>query len=386
VQIGVITLVRLVLNTAGRMVYPFAAAFQAGMGVNLGSISFAVATANTTSALGPFLAPVADRYGRKFSMLFGLAIFTLGTVLVVVWPTFPAFVFTLITAFLGNAIFIPAAMAYLGDAVPYERRGLAVAATETSWAGSFMLGVPLVGFLIATSAWTAAFVALSVFGLASLALVWWLVPADQQKVAHGEPLVGHLRQVFTKRNAFILLGLGFFFVMANELVNMVFGVWMKDSYALDITALSGAAAVIGLSELLAEGLVAWLVDRVGKERMVAAGLLLNILTLLCLPLLARQVWGGMAWLFMFYLSFEVVMVAALPLVTEILPQARATMVATFITAVSLGRAAGSSLAPGLYAHGFTWNTIAAVALNVVALLFLFQVKLKPQPSTKSEQG
>ncbi|MCK7467040.1 MAG: hypothetical protein MZU91_02035 [Desulfosudis oleivorans] len=36
---------------------------------------------------------------------------------------------------------------------------------------------------------------------------------------------------------------------ANELVNLIFGVWLEDSFGLKIAALAGASAVIGLSEL-----------------------------------------------------------------------------------------------------------------------------------------
>jgi len=43
---------------------------------------------------------------------------------------------------------------------------------------------------------------------------------------------------------------------ANEQVNLVFGVWLQDSFGLKIAALGAASAVIGISEMSAEGLVA----------------------------------------------------------------------------------------------------------------------------------
>jgi predicted MFS family arabinose efflux permease len=57
-----------------------------------------------------------------------------------------------------------------------------------------------------------------------------------------------------------------------------FGVWLEDSFGLQIAALAGASAVIGLSELSGEGLVALLTDRIGKPRALVLGLSANAVT------------------------------------------------------------------------------------------------------------
>ncbi|NTV36747.1 MAG: MFS transporter, partial [Anaerolineaceae bacterium] len=75
-QVTLFTAIRLVLNTSGRMLYPFLAIFSRGLSVDLAAISLVIATSNGTSALGPVLGPLADRRGRKFSMLLGLLLFT----------------------------------------------------------------------------------------------------------------------------------------------------------------------------------------------------------------------------------------------------------------------------------------------------------------------
>jgi predicted MFS family arabinose efflux permease len=69
--------------------------------------------------------------------------------------------------------------------------------------------------------------------------------------------------------------MGMSFIIGNELVNVVFGVWMQDSFGLQIAALGAASLVIGLSELTGEGLAGLLADRLGKERTIGLSLLLN---------------------------------------------------------------------------------------------------------------
>jgi predicted MFS family arabinose efflux permease len=161
---------------------------------------------------------------------------------------------------------------------------------------------------------------------------------------------------------------------ANETVNLLFGVWLEDAFGLQIAALGAASAVIGLSELGGEGLVAAFVDRLGKPRAVALGLAVNSLGALALPLVGRSEAGALAGLFFFYISFEFTIVSSIPLMTEILPSARATVLALNVSGLSLGRALGALAGPQLYALGFGAVAAGAVAFNLLALLALWRMK------------
>jgi predicted MFS family arabinose efflux permease len=163
--------------------------------------------------------------------------------------------------------------------------------------------------------------------------------------------------------------------MANEVVNLMFGVWMEDAFGLQIMALGAASAVIGISELSGEGLTALLVDRLGKERSILVGLVLNGLSAAMLPFLGTSVAGGLAGLFFFYLTFEFTIVSSLPLLTEILPSARATLMGMYIAIFSLGRALGALIAPQLYVTGFWLNAVAALALDLLAILCLMRIRI-----------
>jgi predicted MFS family arabinose efflux permease len=55
------------------------------------------------------------------------------------------------------------------------------------------------------------------------------------------------------------------------------------------------------------------------------------------------------------------------MMTEVLPPARATLMAFNVAALSLGRAMGAPLAPLLYKQGFWAVAIGAVVFNLVAL-------------------
>ena len=205
-------------------------------------------------------------------------------------------------------------------------------------------------------------------------VLWVAVPADRP--AEDEPLTifKDIRTVLSSRAAVIGMAMGTAFIIGNELVNVVFGVWMQDSFGLQIAALGGASMVIGFSELGGEGLAALLADRVGKERLMAISFILNGLWVVSLPWLGQSQAGAFTWLFMFYLTFEIGIVSALPVMTEVVPQARATMMALFIAALSIGRALGDVVAPMLYTHGFIVNALVCLALDLIAVFLLSRIR------------
>jgi len=164
--------------------------------------------------------------------------------------------------------------------------------------------------------------------------------------------------------------------LANEVVNLIFGVWIGDTFQLEIATLGLAATVIGLAELGGEGATAALVDRIGKKRAVRGGIIFTSLAALGLPLLGQSLPGALVGLFLFYLGFEFTIVSYIPLMTEVLPEARATLMAANLAAFSLGRALGALAGPWLYATGFGANALAALAFNGLALLALSRVRVE----------
>ena len=365
-QLIAFTIIRTVFNTLHRMVYPFLAIFARSLGVDLTTFSYALTARSLVGTFGPFAASVADRQGRRFGMLFGAVLFTAGAAVVVFWPTFPGLAISLVLATLGKYIFDPGMQAYLSDHVPYERRGRTIAITEFGWSLAFIAGVPLMGFLISRNGWMAPFPLMAILGVFIIAGLLWMLPKDDRSAISNRSR-DNFRLVLTSLPALIGLAIGLFASAANEQVNLIFGVWLEDSFGLKIAALGAASAIIGISELSAEGLVAVFVDRIGKSRAVALGLAVNSLAALVLPLIGRTEIGALVGLFFFYISFEFTLVSSIPLMTELLPTARATMMAFNVAALSMGRAVGAFLAPRLYGLCFLAVALGAIVFNLLTL-------------------
>jgi MFS transporter, DHA1 family, inner membrane transport protein len=378
-QVGAVVIVRLVFNTSYRMIYPFLSFFAKGLGVDLRTISYAITARSLMGLVSPFLASVADSKGRKAGMLLGTVLFIASLCLVVIWPTFPAFVLTLSLGIIGYLIFVPSLQAYLGDQVPYEKRGRVLGITEFAWSLSAIIGVPLVGLLIARQGWLAPFPLIALLGALSFVLLAWMLPKDPKLESDKPSFIRNLAKVFSSPPALAAITMAGLYTAANETVTLVYGVWVEQTFSLSIASLGVTALAIGISELAGESLVTAFTDRIGKRRALAIGIISNCVAALSLTIIGRWLAGALIGLFLFYLTFEFTMVSGIPMMTEILPSARATMLAAHMAFIALGRSLGDLLAPTLFTQtilaGIAANAFVAIAFNLLALLALRQVKI-----------
>src|SRR6266498_319459 len=174
-QLIIFMLLRTILNTMHRMVYPFLAVFARGLGVDITVVSFVVTARSFVGMFAPVFGSIADQRGRKFGMLMGIFLFIMGMGLVAVHPSFLTFSIALSLGILSKYLFDPSMQAYFGDRVPYERRGTALAVTEVAWSLAFIAGVPLIGYLIAAYGWSAPFPLLAGLGLVMFAVIWRMI-------------------------------------------------------------------------------------------------------------------------------------------------------------------------------------------------------------------
>jgi predicted MFS family arabinose efflux permease len=382
-QVFVFTATRVVLNTMYRMVYPFLSTFGRGLGVDLPTLTLALTSRSLAGVFAPLIGSLGDSRGRKNGMLFGLSLFILGVSLVVIWPTFPAFMLALILSIIGKFAYDPSMQAYLGDRVAYQQRGRVLAITELNWSLSFIIGVPLMGFLIARYGWRAPFPVLAVLGLGAFGILAWMVPHENVRPGVQSGLWRNLRTMFNYPPVMAGLAMALLISSANEMVNLVFGVWLENSFGLMFAALGAASAVIGFAELSGESLAAAFTDRLGKPLAVSLGLGLNCLAVLALALLGRSTTGAIIGLFFFYITFEYAVVSSIPMMSEVMPSARATVMAVTGASISLGRALGALLGTPLYLYGeaslvipdLLPNAIAAVIFNILGIVALRYLQL-----------
>ena len=368
IQLAAVTYTRAVVNTAFRMVYPFMPVFARALGVDIQAIALAVTARSVLGLTGPVFGSLGDQYGRKRTMLAGLIFFTVGMVVVVLWPSYLSFFLALLIGAVAKLMFDPSMQAYLGDHVAYDQRGRAIAVTEFGWSGAALIGIPVVGWVIAYAGWVAPFTLLAFLSVLAWVIILRTIPGEPTKPSGRIPFRDNLKTIFSYPAARSALLVVVLISAGNETINLIYGVWLEAAFALKVVALGATSIVIGLAELSGEGLVAGFTDRLGKRRSVSIGIALIAVTCLLLPLVGQNLIGALLGIFLLFIAFEFTFVSIIPIMTEIIPSARATLAASSFAAAAIGRAMGAFISPTLFEYGIMANALLALALALFALV------------------
>lgn len=367
------TFIRVILNTPYRMIYPFITVFASRLGVDPNAISELIAKRAMVGAFAAFVIPLIEARGRKFGMLLGLGLFVCGAGAVAISPSLTTLGVALVCGLLGKAFFDPSLSSHIADHVAYHKRGTALAVTEFAWSLAFVVGAPLVGWILSRYTWSAPYLIFGVLGALAFLYIAFTLTDSAKPAHHADGLLGNLKQILKSPVVLIAFMIGLSITAGNEVINVTFALWLEDSFKLQIAALAGASAFIGLSELGGEGFVAMFADRVGKVRAAGIGILANCAAAILLPFIGRTQFGALTGLFLFYITFEFTIVSIIPLMSEVMPSARATTLSLAGAAHSVGRVFGALLGPVLYAVGFSFVTGVAVIFNLLGLAAVWYV-------------
>jgi len=369
-QLTLFLITRIILDTSFRMVYPFLPTFARALGVDISAISLAITARSSLGILSPFIGSAGDLMGRKSAILIGLSIFAGGSLVVLLWPSYIGFLIALLLGFLGKIFVDPAIQAYLGDRVPYKLRGRAIAITEIGWSGAALVGLPIIGWIIYRGTWVAPFPFLGILAALVAFFIWRALPSDPIADSERPTLMPTLRTILSRPSTLAALAVSLLLNIGNESINIIYGVWLENSFGLQVVALGAASVLIGLAELSGVGLVARLADQLGKIRALCLGLLSITFACLLLPFLGGNLIPTLIGLFLFYLTFEFTFVTLISLLTELAPSTRATLMATSITTAAGGRALGALIGPALFEINILASSAFGAAMAIVALPIL----------------
>ncbi|MDQ4076374.1 MAG: MFS transporter [Chloroflexota bacterium] len=347
--LGAMLFARTVSNINYRIVYPFLPAIARGLDVSLEAAGRLVSIQGGIGLVAPLFGHLSDRYGRRWMMEIALLLLAVASGLVYVVEAYVPVLFAFAGIGIAKALYDPAMQAYVGDVVPYARRGRIIAITELAWSFAWLFGVPIAGLLIERTGWQAPWAMIAILALLGAAATHWFLPSARRidgqegtdapaswwELLHHNPIRAALFTAF-----------GMLFAIEN--VFIVYGAFLEDRFGLAIGAIGVVSVVIGIAELLAEGGAAAWTDRLGKKRSIIMGLLTFAASLLLLATLSGQLVTVLGSFALAILFFEFTIVSFLPLMTELAPAARATLLSMNIAAMGLGRLFAPILGTTLY--------------------------------------
>ncbi len=368
-QLALVTIARLAVTTAFRIIYPLQPFLTESLHVDLTTVSTLITVQLLASLIGPVGGTMADLRGERSVMSVGLALFCVGALACAMSNTFIAFLFGYALIGLGVALYQPAASAYISARTPYTRRAWALGIFEISWAGAALLGVaPLMLVVQYTHAVTLVYWSLFIAGVASLILILRALPPTPRQHSHttGQRFQWNILRSTSVVAAISLMSLAMF---AYDLYGVSQGAWLKQAFGANEAMLGQAVGMAGIAELLGSLAVVAFVDRIGKKRAAIGGFIAAAICLALFPLTTGNWPLFLGLVFLFFLAEEFAVVSAIPLISGVAPMARGTVLALTVTITSLTRAVGSiASAPVWQSAGIVANALGASALTCIAVL------------------
>lgn len=362
--LGYLTGLRLVINTAARFVEFFLPAIARGLNVPLERAGDLISIRWASGLPTPLIMAVFSRgRPRRNLIALGLGLFAAGALVTATTSVFVGAVIGFILIGVAKPLFDVSAQAYLADRVPYERRGRYLGIFELTWAGGLLVGAPLAGWMIRTAGWQSPFWLLGGIVAGGALLVGRALDGDTGDL-HGSQ--GRLR--LDRPSAALLVTAGLY-ATAAQLMFVVLGAWLEDSFGLSLVELGGIAIFIGIAELSGEAAMAGFADHIGKRRSVFVGILVAAAGFGLFALTHNTMAGGVAATMVAYFGFELAIVSGIPYASEIHPHARARFLSWLIVGWAIGRTVGSALGPRLYvASGIGAAALVAAGLNLVSMV------------------
>ncbi len=361
--IGITTFTKLLFNITRRLIYPFAPEFARGLNVDLSAITSAIAINQATSLLGPVGASFADRCGYKILMLVSLGLLTIGCLATGLIPVYSVLIICLFLAGLAKSVFDPSLQGFIGNFVPFEKRGQIIGITELAWAGATLFGIPLAGMVIERFAWQTPFFIIGGLSLICFFIILKIMPKDTRTIPSPKTNISvseNWKIILRQRKVLGILSFIFFMSLANDNLFVIYGAWLESSYELSLTAIGFGTIFIGLSEVLGEGCTALFSDKIGLKKSVIIGNAICTGAYFLLPFMDKGLMFVLSGLFLVFFSFEFTVVTSMSLSTELVPQLRASTMSAFFATAGIGRVIGA------FSGGMIWPKFGPLGICLIS--------------------
>lgn len=365
---------RITLNLAVRVTYPFLPAIARGLGISFEQAGLLVAARHCVGLTGALWGFLAERKGYAWGMLIGLSALFLGSLTVSLSRTFSLALVGFLLIGASKPIYDPNVQAFASGRIPYSKRARALGILESSWAGSWLVGIPLSGVLIAHFGWRSPFVLIAGGALVAIIGTKTLQEVAEtnlhKKESANQVILSGGEEVTVRAKPVLILGVSLLMVFANENMVIVYGAWLEQQFNLQVQALGLYSILVGLAELGGELTVVFLVDRFGKRRAILAGLILTGLSYLALPFCQSSIVLAFVGLVVMFYLFEFTIVSIFPYVSELVPAERGKWFAFNFSALVVGRMAGAVLGPWLWQRSADLHTQVTFSLLAQVLAFI----------------
>jgi predicted MFS family arabinose efflux permease len=376
--IGLLAAAAFISSAGARVIDPLLHVIATDFGTTVPVVSIVVAAFTLPYGLCQiFLGPFGDRFGKLRVMLFGMVGFAIATAGCALAGDLASLSVMRVLAGGTSAALIPVGMAYIGDAVPYAERQVTLSRFLNGVVMAQMLAGPMGGVFGQYFGWRGVFVLLAIGAvIVSVALGRRIGSLPDRRNAEAglslNPYFALARTRFARR----LLICAFFDGMLLVGCFPFLAPYMHEAFGLPYAGVGLVLACFGIGALAYTRLARRLVPLLGEPNMVLGGGAI-IATALILGMASPRWEVFIAVEFALGMGFFLLHGVMQARATEMLPQARATAVASFAFMLFAGQSAGALVMGALIAHFGYGVAFAADAAGVLSLGFAVRQLVQP---------
>jgi predicted MFS family arabinose efflux permease len=327
-----------------------------------------------------FMGPVSDRLGRRSVLLIGTAVMTVALALHAVAINLPTLLTVRMLAGAGGGALTGAAVAYVGDYFPSNRRGWANGWIMSGFAAGQIVAVPLGAVLADRFGFQAPFLVFAVTMGVSYVLIWKYLPQPPvQRLTARLGFVGAIGrylEILRRKNTLAAAAIFLLMFLGSSLYILYLPIWLEVARG----ATPGQVALLffagGVATAVAGPVAGTLSDRLGRIPMIVGASLGVAVVMAATTFIALDL-GGLYLLFVILMTLIAARVSPFQaLLSEIVPdQERGSLMSLMMAVGQIGAGIGAAVAGIVYSgFGFPGVTLVAAAsvllLTGLALVFL----------------
>jgi predicted MFS family arabinose efflux permease len=327
--------------------------------------------------------PISDRIGRRRILLMGTGIMVVSLVCHYLVVDYLSFLAVRVFSGAAGGILSGAAVSYIGDCFPYNKRGWAVGWVMSGSAFGQIFGIPLGVVLAGHFGFRAPFYLFAITMALTYILIWLRLPQPPIGKREGRlTLKGAVRDYWAMlmRREIASAAVAFFLVFLGWSMYVVYlPTWLERSLDFSPNQVATLFLVGGIANVISGPQAGKLSDRIGRKLIVLLSCVGLFIVMLGTTLVIRSFWIAYP---VFFATMVLIAMRVSPfsaLLTALVPDHnRGSLMSLTVALGQVGFGLGGALAGPFYSHmGYGSNTaMGAVSVLGMGLIVWFLV---PEP-------
>jgi predicted MFS family arabinose efflux permease len=327
--------------------------------------------------------PISDRIGRRRILLMGTGMMVVSLVCHYLVVDYFSFLAVRVFSGMAGGILSGAAVSYIGDCFPYNKRGWAVGWVMSGSAFGQIFGIPLGVVLAGHFGFRAPFYLFAITMALTYILIWLRLPQPPIRRREGRlTLRGAVKDYWAMlmRREIAAAAVAYFLIFLGWSIYVVYlPTWLERSLDFSPTQVASLFLVGGIANVISGPQAGKLSDRIGRKLIVLLSCVGLFIVMLGTTLVIRSSWIAYP---VFFATMVLIAMRVSPfsaLLTALVPDHnRGSLMSLTVALGQVGFGLGGALAGPFYSRmGYGSNTVmGAVSVLGMGLMVWFLV---PEP-------